>query len=28
RTLLKYLQMNASDTTNTPHSDKGENNEK
>ncbi len=22
RTLLKYLQMNASDTTNTPHSDK------
>lgn len=23
RTLLKYLQMNASDTTNTPHSDKG-----
>ncbi|EGP1434683.1 trimethylamine N-oxide reductase cytochrome c-type subunit, partial [Salmonella enterica] len=28
RTLLKYLQMNASDTTNTPHSDKGEHNEK
>ncbi len=27
RTLLKYLQMNASDTTNTPHSDKGEHNE-
>ena len=28
RTLLKYLQMNASDTTDKPHGDKGESNEK
>lgn len=27
RTLLKYLQMNASDTTDKPHGDKGESNE-